>query len=51
MGEIMRAVENEIRAVPLVRLMLCDAGGGFIGGVNQGSCYVRIAPHEERTFL
>jgi HAE1 family hydrophobic/amphiphilic exporter-1 len=50
MGEIMRAVENEIRAVPLVRLMLCDAGGGFIGGVNQGSCYVRIAPHEERTF-
>jgi HAE1 family hydrophobic/amphiphilic exporter-1 len=30
--------------------MLCDAGGGFLGGVNQGSCYVRIAPHEERTF-
>jgi HAE1 family hydrophobic/amphiphilic exporter-1 len=50
MDEIMRAVENEIRAVPLVRLMLCDAGGGFIGGVNQGGCYVRIAPHEERTF-
>ena len=30
--------------------MLCDAGGGFLGGVSQGSCYVRIAPHEERIF-
>ncbi len=50
MDEIMRAVESEIRAIPLVRLMLCDGGGGFLGGVNQGSCYVRIAPHEERTF-
>ena len=46
----MRAVESEIRALPLVRLLLCDAGGGFLGGVNQGTCYVRIAPHEERTF-
>jgi hydrophobic/amphiphilic exporter-1 (mainly G- bacteria), HAE1 family len=50
MDEIMRAVESEIRALAVVRLMLCDAGGGFIGGVNQGGCYVRIAPHEERTF-
>jgi HAE1 family hydrophobic/amphiphilic exporter-1 len=50
MDEIMRIVEGEIHAMPLVRLMLCDAGGGFLGGVSQGSCYVRIAPHEERTF-
>lgn len=50
MDEIMRAVENEIRAVPLVRLTLCDAGGGFISGVSGGGCYVRIAPHEERTW-
>ena len=48
--EIMRAVENELRAIPLVRLMLCDAGGGFISGVGTGGCYVRIAPHEERVF-
>ena len=46
----MHTVEGEIRALPLVRLMLCDAGGGFLGGVNQGTCYVRIAPHEERIF-
>ena len=50
MDEIMRAVENEIRAVPFVRLTLCDAGGGFISGVSGGGCYVRIAPHEERTW-
>jgi len=50
MDTIMRAVESEIRAVPFVRLLLCDAGGSFIGGVNRGGCYVRIAPHEERTF-
>jgi hydrophobic/amphiphilic exporter-1 (mainly G- bacteria), HAE1 family len=50
MDEIMRAVENEIRAAPLVRLLLCDAGGGFISGVGIGGCYVRIAPHDERIF-
>ncbi len=50
MDEIMRVVEIELRAVPLVRLMLCDAGGGFISGVSSGGCYVRIAPHEERIF-
>ncbi|HET9881017.1 MAG TPA: efflux RND transporter permease subunit [Candidatus Binatia bacterium] len=50
MDEIMRAVETELRAVPSVRLMLCDAGGGFISGVGSGGCYVRIAPHEDRIF-
>jgi HAE1 family hydrophobic/amphiphilic exporter-1 len=28
---------------------MSSAGGGFLGGVNQGNAYVRIAPHEERT--
>jgi HAE1 family hydrophobic/amphiphilic exporter-1 len=44
----MRAVEDEVRSVPGVRLVLATVGGGFIGGVNSGSLYVRIAPHEER---
>ena len=48
--KIMQMVESEIRALPMVRLLLCDAGGSFLGGVNQGSCYVRIAPHDERIF-
>ncbi|HEV2762074.1 MAG TPA: efflux RND transporter permease subunit [Pyrinomonadaceae bacterium] len=49
MDEAMRAVEDELRRTPGVRLVLASAGGGFLGGVNQGSAYVRIAPHEERT--
>ena len=46
--EAMRAVEAEIRSIPGVRTVLVNAGGGFLGGVNQGRVFVRIAPHEER---
>jgi HAE1 family hydrophobic/amphiphilic exporter-1 len=49
MNEGMLAIEKEILATPGVRLVLSSVGGGFIGGVNQGGAYVRIAPHEERT--
>ncbi|MCA1593917.1 MAG: efflux RND transporter permease subunit [Acidobacteria bacterium] len=49
MKEAMLAVEDELRQTPGVRLVLASAGGSFLGGVNQGSAYVRIAPHEERT--
>jgi HAE1 family hydrophobic/amphiphilic exporter-1 len=49
MDEAMRAVEEDLRATPGVRLVLASAGGSFLGGVNQGQAYVRIAPHEERT--
>jgi hydrophobic/amphiphilic exporter-1 (mainly G- bacteria), HAE1 family len=50
MNDAMLSVEKELRATPGVRLILATTGGGFIGGVNQGSVYVRIAPHEERKF-
>ena len=50
MNEGMQAIEKEILATPGVRLVLSSAGGSFLGGVNQGGAYVRIAPHEERTF-
>jgi HAE1 family hydrophobic/amphiphilic exporter-1 len=49
MNDAMLEIEKEIRAVPGVRLVLATAGGSFLGGVNQGNGYVRIAPHEERT--
>jgi len=49
MNEAMLAVEDELRQVPGVRLVLATVGGGFLGGVNQGGAYVRIAPHVERT--
>jgi HAE1 family hydrophobic/amphiphilic exporter-1 len=48
MDDAMRAVEAELRQVPAIQTVLARAGGGFLGGVNQGNAYVRIAPHEER---
>jgi hydrophobic/amphiphilic exporter-1 (mainly G- bacteria), HAE1 family len=49
MDEAMQAVSAEVRALPAVRFMLSQAGGGGLNRVNQGYAYVRIAPHEERT--
>jgi HAE1 family hydrophobic/amphiphilic exporter-1 len=49
MNEGMLEIEKEILNTPGVRLVLANVGGGFVGGVNQGRAYVRIAPHEERT--
>ena len=49
MNEVITAMEKDISETPGVRLVLSSAGGGFLGGVNQGNAYVRIAPHEERT--
>jgi hydrophobic/amphiphilic exporter-1 (mainly G- bacteria), HAE1 family len=50
MNDAVEVVERRIRAMPGVRLVLSSVGGGFLGGVNQGEFYVRLAPHEERVF-
>ena len=50
MNEVMSAMEKEILETPGVTMVLSSAGGGFLGGVNQGDAYVRIVPHEDRTF-
>ena len=50
MNETITAMEKDMFATPGVRLVLSSVGGNFLGGVNQGGAYVRIAPHEERTF-
>jgi HAE1 family hydrophobic/amphiphilic exporter-1 len=50
MNETMQGVEQELLGTPGVRTVLATAGGSFLGGVNQGDAYIRIAPHEERTF-
>lgn len=50
MDEVMHRVEQDIRSVPGVRLVLATVAGSFLGQVNSGSAYVRIAPHEERLF-
>ncbi|HEU0253140.1 MAG TPA: efflux RND transporter permease subunit, partial [Pyrinomonadaceae bacterium] len=49
MNETITAMEKDILETPGVTLVMSSAGGGFLGGVNQGDAYVRIAPHEERT--
>jgi HAE1 family hydrophobic/amphiphilic exporter-1 len=49
MDEAVQAMSREIQAVRGVRLVLLTAGGSFLGRVNQGGGYVRIAPHGERT--
>jgi HAE1 family hydrophobic/amphiphilic exporter-1 len=48
--EAMRAIETDVRKVHGVRSVLATAGGGFLGGVNQGNVFVRIASSEERKF-
>src|SRR5689334_20600789 len=49
MNQVITAMEKDMLETPGVRLVLSSVGGSFLGGVNQGSAYVRIAPHEERT--
>ena len=49
MNETISAMEKDILETPGVRLVMSSAGGGFLGGINQGDAYVRIAPHGERT--
>src|ERR1043166_725846 len=50
MDQTMKSIEKDLRDTPGVRLILSSSGGSFLGAVNQGSVYVRIAPHEERVF-
>ncbi len=45
-----QSIEADIRAHPAVRTVLSSIGGSFLGQVNRGDIYVRIAPHEERLF-
>jgi HAE1 family hydrophobic/amphiphilic exporter-1 len=50
MDDVMRKIDRDLRSVRGVRVALVQVGGGFMGGVNSGNAYVRIAPHEERVF-
>lgn len=50
LNESMLEIEKDLRSTPGVRLVLSSLGGSFLGAVNQGSAYVRIAPHDERVF-
>src|SRR5262249_14571073 len=50
MEEVADRVEDELRSMPQIRVRLISVGGGRIDGVNRVRAYVRLAPHEERTF-
>jgi hydrophobic/amphiphilic exporter-1 (mainly G- bacteria), HAE1 family len=51
MNDVAQKVETELMAIRGVRLVLGSAGGSsFLGSVNNGRFYVRLAPHAERTF-
>ena len=50
MDEVMRAIEADVRSTLGVRTTLVTTGASFIGGVNSGSAWIRLAPHEERVF-
>jgi hydrophobic/amphiphilic exporter-1 (mainly G- bacteria), HAE1 family len=50
MNDVMKQIEQEVIEMPQVRTVLSSAGGSFLGSVNTGEMYVRIAPHEERYF-
>ena len=49
MDEVMQAVSTELRSIPGIQLVLTTAGSPFLGSVNLGNAYVRMAPHEGRT--
>ena len=48
MDGAMQAVEAELWKTRGVRTVLATVGSGFLGNVNQGYAFVRIAPSEER---
>jgi hydrophobic/amphiphilic exporter-1 (mainly G- bacteria), HAE1 family len=50
MNDTMLAIEKDLLSTPGVRVILSSSGGSFLGAVNQGSVYVRVAPHDERVF-
>jgi hydrophobic/amphiphilic exporter-1 (mainly G- bacteria), HAE1 family len=49
MNRVALQVEDELRAIPGVRLVLGTAGSGFLG-VNGANFFVQLVPHSERTF-
>jgi hydrophobic/amphiphilic exporter-1 (mainly G- bacteria), HAE1 family len=50
MDDVLRRVDQDVRSVRGVRSVLVQGGAGFVGGVTSGDAFVRIAPHDERTF-
>jgi HAE1 family hydrophobic/amphiphilic exporter-1 len=50
MNDAALRIEEELRATPGVRDVLSSVGASFLGSVNGAGFYVRLTPHEQRTF-
>jgi HAE1 family hydrophobic/amphiphilic exporter-1 len=50
MDDVMRTLTRDMLETRGVETVFTKAGGSFLGNVNTGSAYVRIAPHSERYF-
>lgn len=51
MDDTVRRLEEDLRSIEGVRLILASMGsGGMMGSVNWARFYVRLAPHHERLF-
>ncbi len=49
-NDVALKVEEELTRVPGVQFILTTVGSGFFGGLNSANFYVRLIPHEQRTF-
>jgi len=49
-NEVSLQAEAEIKRVPGVQSVLASVGSGFFGGLNSANLFVRLVPHEQRTF-
>jgi HAE1 family hydrophobic/amphiphilic exporter-1 len=50
MDDAMRAIENELKQVRGIRVVLSTIAGGPFSTVNEAQVFVAIAPHSERIF-
>ena len=51
MDEIVRLAEAELRTIPVIKVLVAGVGSGGPGAsLNSGRFYVRLVPHNERTF-
>jgi HAE1 family hydrophobic/amphiphilic exporter-1 len=49
-NDVALKIEEELKRVPGVQFVLATVGSSFIGGLNSANFYVRLVPHEQRTF-
>ncbi len=49
-NEVALKIEGELKQVPDIQFVLTTLGSGFIGGLNNCGFFIKLVPHEERTF-